>query len=221
MSILAKRALMAALTVIGLVLLVVGLWFTFHLGSSGSATFRATPGQGGVVVLEPSVLNRVNQSATVTATTGKDTKLWIGLASPSDARALVGAAERTEVTGVHLRSWTLETSRQGAGPAPDLATADVWHRTNHGTGTVQMSVDQADAPESVVIAAADGTPVDLQGLTLTVANTTWFFQALLTALVGLLAVIAGAVGLRQDWIRRHRRPEPAPEPGPVVEEVSA
>ena len=220
MSILAKRALMAALTVIGLVLLVVGLWFTIHLGSSGSATFRATPGQGGVVVLEPSVLNRVDQPATVTATTGKDAKLWIGLASPSDVHALVGAAERTEVTGVHLRSWSLETAREGAGPAPDLASADVWHRTNHGTGTVQMSIDQADAPESVVIAAADGTPVDVHGLTLTVAHSTWFFQALLTALVGMLAVIAGAVGLRQEWMRRRRR-QTAPERGPVFEEVSA
>jgi hypothetical protein len=36
----------------------------------------------------------------------------------------------------------------------------------------------------------------------------------------MLAVIAGAVGLRQEWIRR-RSPKPAPEPGPVVEEVSA
>ena len=47
MSVVAKRALLAALTVIGLVLLLVGAWFTVHLGSSGSAVLRSvgvTPG---------------------------------------------------------------------------------------------------------------------------------------------------------------------------------
>jgi hypothetical protein len=217
-SILAKRALMAALTVIGLVLLVVGLWFTVHLGTSGSATFHAKP-RGGVVVLEPSVLNRVNQPTTVTATAGKDTKLWLGLASPSDAHAIVGAAERTEVTGAQVRSWSLDTSHEGAGPAPDLAAADIWHGTHTGTGAVHAGVDQADAPEAIVIAAPDGSAVDLSSLTVTVERRTWFFQAVLTAFVGLLAAIAGGVGLRQQW--RTARPAAPAQPDPTTEEVRA
>jgi hypothetical protein len=217
-SILAKRASMAALTVIGLVLLVLGLWFTSHLGSSGSATFRAAP-KGGVVVLEPSVLNRVNQPTTVTAVAGKDTKLWMGLASPSDAHDIVGAAERTEVTGARLRTWSLETTHVGAGPAPDLAVSDIWHTSRTGTGTVHLGVDQADAPESMVIAGEGGSPVDLTSLTVTVQRQTWFAQALLTALVGLLATIAGVVGLWQQW--RHPREGASVHPDVATEEVRA
>jgi hypothetical protein len=217
-SILAKRVLMAALTVIGLVLLVVGLWFTVHLGTSGSATFHTDPGRG-VVVLEPSVLNRVNQPTTVNAVSGKDTKLWMGLASPSDVHAIVGAAERTEVTGARLRSWSLETSHEGAGPAPDLAAADIWHGTRTGTGSAHLGVDQADAPEAIVIAAADGSPVDLNSLTVTVQRRTWFFQSVLTAFVGLLAAIAGGVGLRQQW---RTPPTTAPaQPATSAQEVRA
>jgi hypothetical protein len=159
------------------------------------------------VVLEPTVLNRVNQPTTVTATAAPGTRLWMGVASPSDARAIVGAAERTEVTGAHVRTWTLQTSHEGAGPAPDLATADIWRRSQTADGTVRLHVDQADAPESVVVAAVDGTPVDVHGVTVTVQKRTWFFQSLLTALVGLLATIAGAVGL---WQTRPRKPAGAP-----------
>lgn len=219
MSILAKRAVMAALTVIGLVLLVVGLWFTVHLGSSGTATFRTTPQHGGVVVLEPSAVNRVNQPTYVTATAGKDTKLWIGVAGPSDVRAIVGAGERTEVTGAQVRSWSLDTVHEGAGPAPALPAADIWHLSRSGTGSVQVEVDQADAPESVVIASADGSPVELDDVTVTVQRQTWFFQALLTALVGLLAAVAGAVGLRQQW--RKPRPPASVSRHRTVEEVRA
>jgi hypothetical protein len=217
-SILAKRASMAALTVIGLVLLVVGLWFTIHLGKSGSATFRATP-RGGVVVFEPSVLNRVNQPVTVTATAAPRARLWVGAASPSDVRAVVAGAERTEVTGAHVLSWSLRTTHEGTGPAPDLATADIWHHGRTGTGTVRLHIDQADAPEAVVVSGVGGAPTDVHGVTLTVHKRTWFFQSLLTALVGLLATIAGAVGL---WQSLRRRPAGAPvESDREVEEVRA
>ena len=203
MPTLATRILLAALTVIGLVLVAVGSWFTFHLGPSGSATFTTAPARGSVVVLEPSVLNRVDRPTTVTATTRGGAPVFIGRATPSDAHAVVGGADVTSVTAARVGSWSLAHSRSGAGPAAALAGADVWRSTVTGTGRARLQVQQADAPESVVVATADGRAADLASVTVTVERRTWFFQALLVALVGLLATAAGAAGLWQQ--RRHAR----------------
>jgi hypothetical protein len=222
-SIVAKRALLAALTVIGLVLLGFGAWFTFHLGSSGSATFRGTPDHGALVVVEPSLLNRVDAPVTVTAVAAPGTTIWMGRTTPIDARAIVGGADSTSVTGARIRSWTLVESRSGAGTAPELGIADIWRDTASGDGRVRMNLAQTGAPESVVIAAPDGKPVDLTSLTVTVERHTWFFQALLATLVGLLAMVAGAAGL---WQNRRRPAEPAKDKTEAAtdaptEEVSA
>jgi hypothetical protein len=225
----AKRVLSAALTVIGLGLVLVGAWFTVHLGSSGSATLRSTPARGALVVVEPSLLNRVDAPATVTAVAAPGTTIFMGRTTPTDADAIVGAADRTSVTGAHVRDWSLAESRSGAGPAPALAEADVWRQTATGQGKVHLSVEQTGAPESIVIAAPDGTPVDLTSLTVTVERRTWFFQALLVTLVGLIAAAAGAAAL---WQARPRRkpvppatpgtPGPEPEPStPPTPEVTA
>jgi hypothetical protein len=199
--VLAKRALLAALTAVGLVLLVLGLWLTAHLGLSGTATFTTKPASGSVVVLEPSVLNRVDEPVTVTAKAGQGARLWAGLASPSDAKAIVGDAAHTSVTGARVNGWSLTTKRAGAGDARTATGADVWHATRSGTGSVRITVHQSDAPESLVIASADGAPAALSSLTLTVQHSTWVFQSLLCALVGLLAAAAGIGGLWQ--LRRH------------------
>ncbi|QGN56775.1 hypothetical protein [Nostocoides sp. HKS02] len=204
MSSLAKRALLTVLTVLGIVLLAVGAWFMVNLGTSGSATLSATPASGSVVVLTPSVLNRVDGPVTVTATAKNGGPVFLGLASPGDAEAIVGGADRTTVNGAHVRDWSLVSSRAGAGPAPALAQADIWHHVQQGRGTVRLQVDQADAPESLVVATAQGTPADLSSLTLTVQRPTWFVQSLLAALLGLLAAAAGGVGL---W--RMRGPSPS------------
>jgi hypothetical protein len=218
---LATRILLAALTVIGLVLLAVGSWFTFHLGPSGSATFTTAPPHGSVVVLEPSVLNRVERPTTVTAVTRGGTPVFIGRTSPSDATAVVGGADVTSVTGARVRSWSLVQSRSGAGPTPALAGADVWRSSSTGKGSARIQVRQQDAPEAVVIAAPDGQAADLVSVTVTIERRTWFFQALLVSLVGLLATAAGAAGLWQQ--RRHavaqRRVESGPDHARPTEEV--
>jgi hypothetical protein len=212
-SIVAKRALLAAVTVIGVVLLLVGAWFTVHLGSSGSAVFRATPARGAIVVIEPSVLNRVDRPVSITAVAAPGTQIWMGRTTPIDAQAIVGGADRTSVTGAHVRDWSLVQSRSGAGTAPPLATADIWRQTASGDRRVRINLDQSGAPESVVIAAPDGKPVDLTSLTVTVERPTWFFQALLVTLVGLLATVAGAAGLWHNRPRRTQRPAAQPTQG--------
>jgi len=208
--VLAKRVLLAALTAVGVVLLALGVWFTVHLGLSGTATFTAKPAAGSVVVLEPSVLNRVDEPVTVTARAGGGARLWAGLATPSDADAIVAAAARTTVTGAQVSGWRLTTTSTGSGEAPPLGSADLWHATKAGTGTVRVTVHQADAPESLVIATADGAPATLSSLTLTVHRSTWVFQSLLGALVGLIAVAAGIAGLWQ--LRRRPARSPGAEP---------
>lgn len=209
--VLAKRALLVLLTAVGLVLLVLGLWFTAHLGLSGTATFTTKPARGSVVVLEPSVLNRVDEPVTVTAKAAQGTQLWAGLASPSDADAVVGDAARTSVAGAHVNGWSLTARRTGAGDAQAAPDADIWHATRSGTGTVRITVHQSDAPESLVIANADGTPAALNSLTLTVQHSTWVFQSLLCALVGLLAAAAGIAGSWQ--LRPRARTGEGAEPG--------
>ena len=218
MPTLATRALLAALTAIGLVLLVIGAWFTSHLGTSGSATFTTKPPAGSVVVLEPGVLSRIDRPVTVTAVADAGDPVFIGVAGPTDARSVVGGADRTTVTGAHVRQWSLETTRSGAGAAPALAGADIWRQVRTGEGTVRVTLDQDRAPESVVIATADGKAADLTSLTVTIERRTWFFQALLAALVGLLATVAGAAGLWHDV--RHRGKDAAPSE-PTSEEVAA
>lgn len=212
MSILAKRAVLAVLTVIGLVLLGLGSWFTFHLGPTGSATFTTTPAKGSVVVVEPSLLNRIERPTTVTAVTRDKSPVFLARTTPSDARAVVGGADTTTVTGARVRSWSLVRAQSGAGPAPALASADVWRETVQGQGRGQLTVSQENAPEAVVIATADGTPADIAELSVTIERRTWFFQALLVTLVGLLAAAAGATGL---W---HQRRKATARP---IEETSA
>jgi hypothetical protein len=199
-SVLAKRALWGALTLVGLVLLGVGAWFSFHLGPSGSATFTTRPEPGAVVVLEPSVLNRVDRPVTVTARTTGRSRVWVGRASASDAAAVVGGARATSVAGAHVPDWSLETTRSGAGTAAGLAASDVWRQAVTGAGTVRLRVEQDTAPEALVVAAPDGSPADLDSVTVTISSRAWFFQALLLALVGLLAVAAGVAA---SWHLRH------------------
>ena len=202
MSKLARTALFAALTAAGLVLLVLGTWFTVHLGVSGTASFRTTA-RDGVVVLEPSVLNRVDGPVTVAARGTHGQELFLGVATPDDADAIVGGAQRTTVAGLRVRDWSLRTSQAGSGSAPTpgsaaVASADIWSAVGRGTGTVRLSVSQSAAPESVVVTGKDGGPAELSSLTVTMHRPAWFVESLLVAVVGLLALAAGAFGLWRD-----------------------
>jgi hypothetical protein len=210
-SILAKRAVLTALALIGLALVCVGLWFVGHLGPSGSGTFTLGARSSGVVVLEPAVLNRVDEPVTVTATAADGTEVWIGRATPGDVTAIVAGADHTRVTDASVRDWQLRSQSKGAGATAPLAASDVWREERSGDGRVSLRVQQQNAPESVVVGRADGSPAQLETVTMTVANGRWFAQSLLAALVGLIALVAAAVGL---WNTRPRgdRAERTSEP---------
>ena len=204
MSIVATRAVLGALTLIGIVLLAVGGWFTVNLGTSGSATFTTHPGGDGIVVLEPAVLNRVDDRVSVTARTVEGAQAWVGRATPSDVSALVGATKHVVVDGAKVRTWSLQHHTEGYAAAQGTwAEADIWRQTATAKSRVRVELDQAHAPESLVVLAPAG---ELSTITLTVERPTWFFQAALAALLGLIALVVGVVGLVGD-LRRRRRGE--------------
>lgn len=190
----------ALLALAGLALTVVGVWFAAHLGGSGTAEFTTRPAAGQPVVITPDVLNRVDADIVVTATPARGGSVWMALANPSDARAVLGDAKHVEVTGVSVRDWALETSDRGAGEAPTLGTADLWRQQDDAEGPVSLTVEQADAPESLVVAAEQG---DIASLTLRVVDKTWFVESVVAALVGLFLLVAGVVVL---WPRRGHHP---------------
>ena len=209
MSSMSKRVALGVLTLAGLVVAGVGLWFTSHLGPSGSGEFTARPSGERLVVLEPRVLNRVDGPVTITAKAKDGAEVWIGRAAPSDASALVASAARQSVTGVSLGDWALRTSTAGQGTAPALGQADVWRQAVAGKGKATLTVDQQDAPETVVIGTASGKPAELTSLEVTWQSRAWAFEALVLVLLGLVLAGAGAAGL---WLLRPRAAGAAADP---------
>jgi len=199
MATIVKRVVGALLALVGLALTVVGVWFATQLGTSGTAEFTVRPNTTDPVVIRPDVLNRVDADVVVTATPGAGGTVWMALANPSDATAVLGSAKHVDVTGVSVRDWALETAPRGSGAATELGAADLWRQQDEGTGPVSLSVQQDQAPETLVV-ATDGGP--LQSLTLTVVHKTWFVEAVVAALVGLFLLVVGVVLL---WPRRHPR----------------
>ena len=192
------------LALAGLALTVVGVWFAVALGGDGTAVFTARPDTGDAVVLPPDVLNRVDADVTVTATPSAGATLWMARANPSDADAVLGETPRVEATGVEVRDWVLTTTTSGSGEAARLGVADLWRQQDQADGPVSLTVEQADAPETVVVSAGDGR---VETLTLTVADKRWFVQSVVAALVGLFLLAAGVL---MAWPRRRRRTPSAP-----------
>ena len=211
-----KRLVGALLALAGLALTVVGVWFAMQLGTSGTARFTVRPATTDPVLIRPDVLNRVDADVVVTATPGAGGTVWMALANPSDATAVLGSARHVDVTGVSVQDWELETAVRGSGAATELGAADLWRQQDEGTGPVSLTVQQDEAPETLVV-ATEGAP--LRSLTFTVVHKTWFVEAVVAALVGLFLLVVGVVLL---WPRRHPRPaEAAPPAGPDAPDAPA
>lgn len=188
MSTLIQRVAGVVLALLGLAAAVVGGWFLANLGTSGTATFTAEPGQR-VVVLDPDVLNRVDHPVAVTAT--GEGELWSGTARPSDVEALLGDGARAEVTGVEVRDWALATGEVGSGEAVDPGGLDIWQESTTAAGELERTIDQADAPQTLVVAAPEGSEID--SVTMTIEDGGWGTIALTTLVVGVLLLAAGLV----------------------------
>lgn len=206
MSTLLQRVAGVVLALVGLVGLVVGGWFLANLGTSGTATFTADPGQR-VVVLDPDVLNRVDHPVEVTASgTGE---LWSGTARPSDAEAVLGDGLRAEVSGVEVAEWALTSTEVGSGDPVDPADLDVWQESGAGSGEISRTIEQSQAPQTLVVAAADGAEIDT--VTMTVEDGGWGTTALVVLVVGVVLLLAGLALLARGGVVgaiRHRAARP-------------
>lgn len=193
----AKKLLSLALAIVGLVLLVTGLWFATHLGTGGDATFRWTASGTSPVVLQPSLINRLDEPLTVEVTPAEGDSVWTGVGAPSDVDAAIGTTPATRLTRVAVREWTVLARTTGTGEPAPVAEAEIWRTRSTTPGPMTITVDQRTAPESVVVR---GEKSPLRSVTLTWRHKTWFYQSLVLAFVGLLlvAVSAGALvaGLR-------------------------
>ena len=216
MPTMAKRALLAALTAIGLVLLVIGAWFTGPPRAVRQRdVHRPRPPSGRVVVVEPCVLNRIDRPVTVTAVAAHGSPVFMGRAAPSDA---AGHRRGRRPHHRHRRP------RRGLDPGPDRASgaggarrspaADIWRAGREGEGTRADAPRPGRAPETVVVATADGKPADLTSLTVTLERRTWFFQALLVPSSGCWRPPPGPPGCGRAAPQRRRRPADPPEPTP-------
>ena len=204
MPTLAKRVVGGILALLGLVLTVVGLWYAIHLGGGGTATFSSKANGTNPVLVPQTVLNRVDGVVKVTATPRSGGTAWLAAAAPSDAKAVLGSTAHTTVTGVSTQPWQLETSTAGTGQAPALAATDVWRNTETGNGAVTMTIEQANAPETVIAQATKG---QLDRVEVTWEHKSWFVQSVIAALVGLFLLLSGASLL---WTSRPGRPATGP-----------
>lgn len=197
MPTLAKRVVGGLLALIGLVLTVIGLWYAFHLGGSGTATFSASASGTNPVLVPQTVLNRVDGVVKVTAVPRKGGAVWLAAAAPSDAKAVLDKTAHTTITGVDTKPWKLETASSGTGAAPALSATDVWRNTATGEGPVSMTIEQANAPETVIAQATKG---QIERVDLTWERKSWFVQSVIAALVGLFLLLSG---LSLLWTSRH------------------
>lgn len=206
MSTLIQRVAGVVLALAGLVAAIVGGWFLANLGTSGTATFTADPGQR-VVVLDPDVLNRVDHPVEVTAAGSGE--LWAGTARPSDAEAVLGDATRAEVSGVAVSDWALTSAEVGSTDPVDPAGLDVWQESGTASGEISRTIEQSQAPQTLVVAAADGAEID--SVTMTVEDSGWGTMAVVTLVVGLVLLLAGlALLVRSGLVGmiRHRAARP-------------
>lgn len=172
----------------GIVLAVVGAWVVVGLGASGAAHFSLTSKAPGAIVVASDLLNAVDVPVQVTVKRADGGPVVIAAASSPDARAILGSSAVSTVSAVRYPAGSLDLHASGAGPLPDITTADVWRLAARGAGSVELTVGQERAPEAVVITSGDSSTLKDVTVSLTWSDRAWFFEALALATIG--AVLA-------------------------------
>ena len=191
-----RRALGALAAALGIVILVVGAWIVAILGPSGQAQVSATSKAPGSIVVTPNFLNAVDVPVRVTATRRDGGAVLLEVAPSADARALLATSAVSTVSGVRYPAGGLDLHPSGAGALPDISTSDVWRLAAKGAGSAVLVVDQARAPETLVVTSGDSTALTDVTLTMAWVDRAWFFEALAMAMIG--AVLA-AFALNDLW----------------------
>jgi hypothetical protein len=186
-------AVSAVIAALGVALAIFGAWTAVKLGPSGEAQFSATSKAAGAMVVGPGVLNALNVPVRVRATRGDGGAVRLAAAPSTDARALLATYAVSTVKGVHFAAGTLDLRASGAGPMPDINTADVWRLSANGAGSAELVVDQGMGPETAVVTSDDATTLKDVTMTLTWVDRSWFFEALAAAVIGAI-ITAFALG---------------------------
>ena len=88
---------------------------------------------------------------------------------------------------------------EGSGKEVSPGTLDVWQETTTGDGEVTRTIEQADAPQTLVVAAPTGAEVD--SVTMTVVDGGWGTKALTTLVVGIVVLLLGLALLARSFGR--------------------
>lgn len=189
----ARRVLGAVLAVLGMALAAVGAWTALSLGPAGEAQFSATSPATGAIVVGPELLNSLDTPVRIRATRRDGGAVWLATARTSDARAVLARSAVSTARSVHYPAGTLDLHRSGSGELPDIRSADVWRSSAKGAGSTELVIGQGREPETAVVTTGDATALTNVTMTLTWAERSWFFEALVVAVIGAI-MAAFAIG---------------------------
>ena len=195
-----KRAATRAGTLVGLVVLLCGLMGFVLLGTGGTwhSELQVPAGRTAIVV-GPSLASVIGPQISVhVSSDGARVPLFVGHARPDDASAFVETSDHLVLTGLDGARQIASERRHGNDPLTPPATADIWHSSVTGSGSVTLRYHAAVGAESAVVARTDGKPLPAMSVRLGWSNRTWYW-------VPLVLVVAGAALL--VGVRRWGRPD--------------
>ncbi|MCI2239323.1 hypothetical protein MN205_12575 [Kineococcus sp. TRM81007] len=219
-----RRAIARLLLLAGVGCAVAGALLLTVLAPPGTLTAGVRPAAGSVaVVTTPGLLELSGPAATVRASAEDGRDVFVGVTTARDARAWLGEAARTEVTGVagDLDEPLARTGAQGSGAAADPRAADVWLASADGPGSAELTWDTTSdealdaAGGAVAVVTTDGTAAAPQQVELTwrlTGDAARHPVAVPLAAGGAVLAVLGAVGLLLHRRRPARGSRPPARP---------
>jgi len=198
--VLVRRALVAAVALLGVAALVVGIGMRTFWLPPDTVTATADVSAGPVAVTAPGVMEM--RAGPVTAVLTGEGDVHLARMREQDALAWVGASAHTTLTGLSSETALSTEVTEGEATVPDPAGSVMWLDSESGAGEATYSWE--DRPgRYLLVAAGDGTQAP-QRLALTwpvEVTTPWATPLVVTGIVLLLAAVGLAV-----WFGPHRRP---------------
>ncbi|WP_169795322.1 hypothetical protein, partial [Kribbia dieselivorans] len=141
---------------------------------------------------------------------GGNADVFIGAAAPSAVEHLIGQAQTLRVTAVTVPGWELLTAPQGKGQTAEPSRAPIWDQQATGKGSASLTIDQADAPQRVLVTTPRSGK--LESLEVTMTNSGWGTSAIWLTILGVVLLLGGILlAIWGVWSRR--RPTTNPTEG--------
>jgi len=217
-----RRFLSLLLWLAAVVCLLVGTATAALFGPDDRAQTGLLPvsGDAGVAVVEPRVLPVAGLDVQVTAQTGAERPLFLGLGNAVDVDSYTDGVAQTRVKQVQLRRSLKQPLRLVAAPVTGSDTLpgppdeiDWWFAAQQGDGAVQMQVELPTTQAQVVVVALDGEP--LGGLEV---GASYHQQGAFGTGLGLAGLALGLVLFGWlAWPPSRPGAEPAARSEPIVE----